>query len=421
MKERLIILIAIIVTVNSFAQVPEKLSYQAVVRNSSNALVISSPIGMRISILQDSPTGTSVYTETQSTTSNSNGLVTVEIGSGTVISGTFASIDWSTGPYFIKTETDPTGGTSYSISGTSQLLSVPYALYSKSSGSSIPGPQGPIGLTGPQGPIGLTGPQGPQGLVGPTGPQGLIGPAGPQGIQGDPGPVGPTGLTGPIGLTGPQGNQGDPGPMGLTGATGPPGSGSCETIGSGNLAVVYTNTTAFGFGQAQSSISTNYTGGSWVTQAMSGTVLGAGSSEKQIVVYTSTNAYGLYQSQSSVGNPPNFNAPAWTSVSLDGTPQGIVASKELVVVYTDTHVYAFSQSQSALTGNPLNAGVWTSLAIADPVISTTVTSRNVILFTATMAYAFAQSQSTLSGIPNTVGAWVSQSLTGSPIDAFSTK
>lgn len=403
MKKRILILIALIVTVNPFAQVPEKISYQAVVRNSSNALVISSPIGMQISILQGSPTGTSVYTETQSTTSNSNGLVSVEIGSGTVISGTFASIDWSTGPYFIKTETDLTGGTTYSISGTSQLLSVPYALYSKSSGSSTPGPQGPIGLTGP------------------TGPQGLIGPAGPQGVQGDPGPVGPTGLTGPIGLTGPQGNQGDPGPMGLTGATGPPGSGSCETIGSGNLAVVYTNTTAFGFGQAQSSISTNYSGGSWATQAMSGTVLGAGSSEKQIVVYTSTNAYGLYQSQSSVGNPPNFNAPAWTSVTLDGTPQGIVASKELVVVYTDTHVYAFSQSQSSLTGNPLNAGVWTSLPIADPVISTTVTSRNVILFTATMAYAFAQSQSTLTGIPNAVGAWVSQSLTGSPIDAFSTK
>lgn len=397
MNKKITILVALIVLINSFAQAPEKISYQAVVRNNVNALVTTSPISLKISILQGSASGTSVYTETQSTTSNSNGLVTIEIGNGTVVNGAFSSIDWSTGPFFIKTETDPTGGTNYSISGTSQILSVPYALYAKTSGSSIPGPQGPIGLTGPQGSMGLTGPQGPQGLEGPTGPQGLIGPQGIQGIQGD------------------------PGPMGLTGATGPPGSGSCETIGSGNLAVVYTNTTAFGFGQAQSSISTNYTSGSWVAQPMSGTVLGAGSSEKQIVVYTSTNAYGLFQSQSSIGNPPNFNTPAWASVTLSGTPQGIVASKELVVVFTDTHLYAFSQSQSSLTGNPLNAGVWTSLPIVDPILNTTVTSRNVILFSATMAHAFAQSQSTSSGIPNTVGAWVSQPLTGSPIDGISTK
>src|SRR5690554_566777 len=86
---------------------------------------------MQISILQGSASGTAVYVETQTPTSNANGLVSLEIGAGTVVSGDFTTIDWANGPYFIKTETDPTGGTSYTITGTSQLLSVPYALHAK--------------------------------------------------------------------------------------------------------------------------------------------------------------------------------------------------------------------------------------------------------------------------------------------------
>lgn len=122
-------------TASVFAQTPEKMSYQAVIRNSSNTLVTNSLIGMRISILQTSPSGTAVYVETQTPTTNANGLVSIEIGNGTVISGNFSSINWSNGPYFVKTETDPNGGSSYSISGTSQLLSVPYALHAKTAGA----------------------------------------------------------------------------------------------------------------------------------------------------------------------------------------------------------------------------------------------------------------------------------------------
>lgn len=86
---------------------------------------------MQISILQGSASGTAVYIETQEPTTNANGLVSIEIGDGTIVSGDFTTIDWTNGPYFIKTETDPTGGTSYTITGTSQLLSVPYALHAK--------------------------------------------------------------------------------------------------------------------------------------------------------------------------------------------------------------------------------------------------------------------------------------------------
>ncbi len=114
-----------------FAQAPEKMSYQTVVRNSANALVSNQNVGIRISILQNSPTGTALYVETHNATTNANGLASIEIGNGSPASGTFSSINWSNGTFFIKSETDPNGGSNYTIIGTSQLLSVPYALHAK--------------------------------------------------------------------------------------------------------------------------------------------------------------------------------------------------------------------------------------------------------------------------------------------------
>ena len=134
MKKIITICAAILLTANMFAQSPNKMSYQAVIRNASNALVTNQAIGMRISILQNSPSGTAVYVETQTPTTNTNGLASIEIGGGTIVSGNFASINWANGPYFVKTETDPSGGNNYTITGTSQLLSVPYAFYSQTTG-----------------------------------------------------------------------------------------------------------------------------------------------------------------------------------------------------------------------------------------------------------------------------------------------
>ena len=127
MKKNTTFLAAVLLTATLFAQSPEAISYQAVVRNSSDQLVTNTQVGMQISILQGSADGTPVYAETQTPTTNANGLVTIEIGGG----AGFNTIDWSNGTYFIKTETDPSGGTDYTITGTSQLLSVPYALHSK--------------------------------------------------------------------------------------------------------------------------------------------------------------------------------------------------------------------------------------------------------------------------------------------------
>lgn len=116
------------------AQVPEKMSYQAVIRNNSGQLVPNQSVAVKVSILQGSPAGAAVYSERLTGNTNANGLVSLEIGSGTVLTGTFNTIDWTTGSYYLKTETDPAGGTNYIIAGTSQLLSVPYAMYAKSAG-----------------------------------------------------------------------------------------------------------------------------------------------------------------------------------------------------------------------------------------------------------------------------------------------
>jgi hypothetical protein len=201
-----IMVVASIQTVR--AQAPQKMSYQAVVRTSANELVTSKPVGMRISILQGTATGSAVYVETQTPTTNANGLVTLEIGGGTQVSGTMTGINWATGTYFIKTETDPAGGSNYTISGASQLLSVPYALFAASGN---PGPVGPQGVAGPAGANGIVGPIGPQGVAGVAGPQGAVGPIGANGAmgaQGVAGPAGPVGPQGASGATGPQGPAG---------------------------------------------------------------------------------------------------------------------------------------------------------------------------------------------------------------------
>ncbi len=108
MKRIFTIAAALLLTASVFAQSPEKMSYQAVVRDASNNLTTNQGVGMQISILQGGATGTAVYVETQTPTTNANGLVSLEIGTGTLVSGDFTTIDWENDTYFIKTETDPT-------------------------------------------------------------------------------------------------------------------------------------------------------------------------------------------------------------------------------------------------------------------------------------------------------------------------
>ena len=144
------------IALTGFSQAPQKFSYQTVVRNASNQLLVGQTVGIKISILQGSANGSAVYSETHTPQTNANGLATLEIGGGSLLSGNFANINWANGPFFVKTETDPNGGNNYTITNTSQLLSVPYALYAASAGNNTPGPQGPAGQNGANGQNGLS-------------------------------------------------------------------------------------------------------------------------------------------------------------------------------------------------------------------------------------------------------------------------
>jgi hypothetical protein len=244
MKKLILSLVAIAtIALSSFGQAPEGFKYQAVVRDAGNTILTNQAVGMQLTIQQGSIGGTAVYTETFAPTTNGYGLVNLEIGSGTTTDD-FATIDWANGPFFMETAIDVNGGTSYVVMGTSQLMSVPYALYAKTSGSSIPGPQGPQGPAGNDGVDGLDGATGPMGPQGATGPQGLTGPQGPQGPAGNDGAVGATGPQGPqgpagndgaVGATGPQGPQGPAGTNGTNGIDGNDGQSAYEVwIGLGN-------------------------------------------------------------------------------------------------------------------------------------------------------------------------------------------
>ncbi len=270
MKKVLLFLVTLLITAAAWAQVPQQISYQSVIRDGNNKVIASSTVGIKISLLQGSATGAAVYVETHSKTTNANGLVSLEIGTGTVLSGSFASIDWANGPYLVKTETDPTGGTNYSAPGVFALNSVPYALYAANGTPGPKGDKGDTGATGATGPTGAKGDTGATGLTGPTGPTGATGAAGANGTTGADGktvrngtsnPVSGTGMDGDfyintatntlfgpkangawpsgvalVGPTGATGAQGIQGATGATGAAGPAPSGTgLVTVTNGSL------------------------------------------------------------------------------------------------------------------------------------------------------------------------------------------
>ena len=132
-KITIISLITIVFIGNLMSQAPNLMSYQAVIWDGSGNLVAEKMVSIKISILQGSVTGTSVYSETHRLQTNINGLVSLMIGGGTNATGIISDINWGGGSYFLKTETDPTGGVNFSITGTTQLVSVPYSLASNTS------------------------------------------------------------------------------------------------------------------------------------------------------------------------------------------------------------------------------------------------------------------------------------------------
>ena len=183
----------------ALCQVPGGFNWQAVLRDGSGSLKANTSVVIKLSIIQGSPEGINVFSETHHVSTSNTGQVNLVVGSGNTVD--FNAINWADGPYFMNVEVDG------SDLGTSQLLSVPYALYAAAG-------------VGEQGPQGEPGPQGEQGIQGPNGDKGDQGTQGPQGDKGEQGIQGPKGEKGDQGIQGP---KGDRGPQGIQGIQGPPG------------------------------------------------------------------------------------------------------------------------------------------------------------------------------------------------------
>lgn len=210
------------------AQLPDGISFQALVIDNQGELVTGEEVYVQVSLLPESTQAAADYLERHLATSTNLGHVEFEIGRGEAMVGQFANLDWMTS-YFLKIELSLDQGQTYNTLSVGELLSVPYTLLAEISLSGQPGEEGPAGLPGPQGPQGERGPQGqigPQGIpsqVGITGPAGNSGPSGPMGVAGPDGPHGLQGAQGPTGEKGQIGPQGNSGPIGPTGPLGPQG------------------------------------------------------------------------------------------------------------------------------------------------------------------------------------------------------
>lgn len=245
MKIIVSIISAFLFTGMLIAQVPQAFSYQSIAMDANGQIVANQMVGIQINILEESPAGSTAYSEEHAVMTTDLGHLSLQIGQGQS-SDSFSDINWSGNDHFLNIQMDLAGGNNYVNMGTIQFVSVPYAYLAVESANGIPGPPGPSGFAGAQGaagpigPIGPTGPtgvggEGPAGPAGPTGATGAQGPPGPQGPDGEPdGPQGPVGDPGPqgppaaiyTGIAGPQGPvgpEGEPGPDGATGPKGPKG------------------------------------------------------------------------------------------------------------------------------------------------------------------------------------------------------
>ncbi|MCX6271662.1 MAG: hypothetical protein NTU44_10655 [Bacteroidetes bacterium] len=137
MKKYFVLLVCLLSSYVVFSQSPEAFKYQAVTRGIDGNVLVNQDIQMRLSILAGDPNGGVVYSETHNVTTNEFGLVTLNIGGGTVETGEFSVINWGNNTYYLKIEADETGGSNFQWLGTSQLLSVPYALYAAKTGQTL--------------------------------------------------------------------------------------------------------------------------------------------------------------------------------------------------------------------------------------------------------------------------------------------
>ena len=133
MKKITLSLVILTIAITVIAQTPQAFKYQAVVRDNAGEILANQSVSFRLSIRDGSAGGTIVYQETQAAVTNQFGLANLEIGNGPTTIGSFILIDWSSGSKYLQIELDPAGGVSYISMGTTQLLSVPFALHAETS------------------------------------------------------------------------------------------------------------------------------------------------------------------------------------------------------------------------------------------------------------------------------------------------
>lgn len=238
----------------AYAQAPQSINYQTVVRGTDGNVLANQNISIQIKIYQGSATGPVVLSETHKLITNQFGLVSMHIGEGLNTSGSLAAIDWGNGPYFLEVGLDPSGGSNHTVMSFTELVSVPYALYAGTAANTddadadptnelqmlylsndtlylsnggfvvLPTNSGSAGATGVTGATGAAGNDGGTGPTGADGINGTTGATGPTGNAGNDGATGPTGATGLNGVTGATGTAGNPGATGATGTTGVAGN-----------------------------------------------------------------------------------------------------------------------------------------------------------------------------------------------------
>ena len=219
MKKIILFFVTYLISYVSFSQAPEGINYQAVIRSGSGVLVANATVAIRVQVRQTTATGTVIYQERHSVLTSAQGLINMVIGGGFPQVGTFNGINWGMGPYFVNLGVDIANGITYQDYGTQQLMSVPYALYSKTSGNQLN--QWRYGNTVPPSTLGNLGDFNLDVITGNVYYKNsnttwiLTG-----NIKGPVGPSGTTGLTGAQGVQGIQGAQGAQGTQGLAGANG---------------------------------------------------------------------------------------------------------------------------------------------------------------------------------------------------------
>jgi hypothetical protein len=301
--KKLFLISALFITLVTFAQVPQGISYQAIALTSSGTPVVSSNVRVRLSVLDNTATGPVLFSETHIKTTNAQGLFNLIIGQGTLVSGAFSTINWGTNAKFLKVEMDITGGTSYVNVGTTQLLSVPYAMAAgnlvKSNTNYTNNNTSGTGYNVVYTDTEARGFGNPGWFT--TSLSGTV-----SGII--------TGNTATVVYTTTEARAFNGTSWYTTSLNGTfKGSASCNTS-----VVIYTDSEARGFG-------TN----SWSTTSLTGTVKGTVAGNTSIAVYTDSEARA-------------YNGTSWYTTSLSGPVLGTVAVGNNLVIYTSTEARGFN-------------------------------------------------------------------------------